>query len=128
MEKLSGTKIASFRGDIEDLRNGTIDRSVFSTERNKIVQEIGEKATKQLEKRLRTELTQGGDDIGDSRPAKKPARSNNKEGPMQMAKGGTANGKPHMYAAGGSVTDKLSPGLKALNKTRPDVVKKILGK
>ena len=162
MAELSGTKIASFRGDIEDLRNGTIDRSVFSAERNKIVQEIGEKATKQLEKRLRTELTQGGDDIGDSRPAKKPARSNTpeqlmnrlekaasteikeereklglsnnkggrikKKGPMQMAKGGMANGKPHMYAAGGSVTDKLSPGLKALNKTRPDVVKKILGK
>lgn len=46
----------------------------------------------------------------------------------QMMRGGMANKKEHMYAAGGSVTDKLSPGLKALNKTRPDVVKKILGK
>ena len=45
-----------------------------------------------------------------------------------MMRGGMANKKEHMYAAGGSVTDKLSPGLKALNKTRPDVVKKILGK
>jgi hypothetical protein len=45
----------------------------------------------------------------------------------QMMRGGMANKKEHMYAAGGSVTDKLSPGLKALNKTRPDVVKKILG-
>jgi len=46
----------------------------------------------------------------------------------KMMRGGMANKKEHMYAAGGSVTDKLSPGLKALNKTRPDVVNKILGK
>lgn len=45
-----------------------------------------------------------------------------------MMKGGMANGKVHMYAAGGAVKDNLSPGLRALNKTRPDVVKKILGK
>ena len=43
-----------------------------------------------------------------------------------MMRGGMANKKEHMYSAGGSVTDKLSPGLRALNKTRPDVVKKIL--
>ena len=112
MAELSGTKIASFRGDIEDLRNGTIDRSTFNAERDKIVEEIGEAATKQLERRLRTELSQGGDDIGDSRPAKK--------GPMQMAMGGMANGKKHMYLSnGGSVMDKLpNPGLKALAKTK----------
>jgi LysM repeat protein len=46
----------------------------------------------------------------------------------EMMKGGMANGKAHMYAAGGAVKDNLSPGLRALNKTRPDVVKKILGK
>jgi len=45
-----------------------------------------------------------------------------------MMRGGMANGKQHMYSTGGNVTDKLSPGLKALNKTRPDVVKKILSK
>ena len=45
-----------------------------------------------------------------------------------MMKGGMANGKVHMYATGGAVKDNLSPGLRALNKTRPDVVKKILGK
>ena len=39
-----------------------------------------------------------------------------------MMRGGMANGKEHMYAAGGSVND----GLKALAKTRPDVVAKIL--
>ena len=40
----------------------------------------------------------------------------------QMMRGGMANGKQHMYAAGGVVND----GLKALAKTRPDVVAKIL--
>jgi|TARA_R100001460_G_scaffold77512_1_gene118453 hypothetical protein len=44
----------------------------------------------------------------------------------KMMRGGTANKKEHMYSAGGSVTDKMNPGLRALNKTRPDVVKKIL--
>jgi hypothetical protein len=39
-----------------------------------------------------------------------------------MMRGGMANGKQHMYAAGGVVND----GLKALAKTRPDVVAKIL--
>ncbi len=51
-----------------------------------------------------------------------------KKGPMGMAAGGMANGKQHMYAAGGSVTDKLNPGLRALKKERPDVVAKILKK
>tara|TARA_R110002049_G_scaffold158863_2_gene323739 strand:+ start:1243 stop:1461 length:219 start_codon:yes stop_codon:yes gene_type:complete len=43
-----------------------------------------------------------------------------------MMRGGMANKKEHMYSAGGSVTDKMNPGLRALSKTRPDVVKKIL--
>ena len=50
------------------------------------------------------------------------------KGKPTMQKGGMANGKVHMYSAGGAVTDRLSPGLKALNKKRPDVVKKILKK
>jgi hypothetical protein len=37
-----------------------------------------------------------------------------------------ANGKVHMYSGGGNVTDKMNPGLKALAKERPDVVKRIL--
>ena len=41
---------------------------------------------------------------------------------VQMMRGGMANGKQHMYAAGGMVND----GLKSLAKTRPDVVAKIL--
>jgi len=163
MAEVSGTKIASFRGDIEDLSNGTIDRSTFNAARNEIVELVGEEKTKKLERRLRTELSQGGDDIGDSRPKKKPARSNTpeqlmnrlekaasseikeersklglsnnkggmvkKKGPMQMAMGGMANGRQHMYLSKGAlVTDNLNPGLKALAKKRPDVVRKILNK
>ena len=47
------------------------------------------------------------------KPMKKP----------EMMYGGMANNKKHMYAAGGSVKD--NPGLKALAKKRPDVVKKM---
>jgi len=56
-----------------------------------------------------------------------------KTGPLpkpkaQMMRGGMANGKPHMYSAGGSVEDKMNPGLRALQKERPDVVAKMLKK
>jgi len=52
-----------------------------------------------------------------------------KKGPMQMAMGGMANGRQHMYLSKGAlVTDNLNPGLKALAKKRPDVVRKILNK
>ena len=52
-----------------------------------------------------------------------------KKGPMKMAMGGMANGKQHMYLNKGAlVTENLNPGLKALAKERPDVVKKILKK
>ena len=44
----------------------------------------------------------------------------------KMMRGGTANGKAHMYSAGGSV--KMNPGLRALQKARPDVVANILKK
>ncbi len=46
----------------------------------------------------------------------------------QMMMGGMANGKKHMYSAGGDVTDKMNPGLRALQKERPDVVAKMLKK
>ena len=48
------------------------------------------------------------------------------KGNAAMQKGGMANGKVHMYSGGGSVTDKMNPGLKALAKKRPDVVANIL--
>ena len=42
----------------------------------------------------------------------------NKMKKTEMMKGGMANGKPHMYSNGGSVTDNLpNKGLKALAKT-----------
>ena len=44
----------------------------------------------------------------------------------KMMRGGMANKKEHMYSNGGSVTDRMNPGLKALAKKRPDVVTKIL--
>ena len=47
----------------------------------------------------------------------------------QMMRGGMANGKMHMYAAGGSVTE--NPGLKALKASGPKGMKaynKIMGK
>ena len=46
----------------------------------------------------------------------------------EMMMGGMANGKKHMYSAGGDVTDKMNPGLRALQKERPDVVAKMLKK
>ena len=52
----------------------------------------------------------------------------NGKGKAKMMRGGMANKKEHMYSAGGSVTDKLNPGLRALQKERPDVVAKILKK
>jgi hypothetical protein len=52
----------------------------------------------------------------------------NKKMKQGMMRGGMANGKPHMYSAGGSVTDNLGPGLRALQKERPDVVAKMLKK
>jgi len=42
-----------------------------------------------------------------------------------MKDGGMANGKKHMYAAGGSVT--MNPGLKALKAKSPEAFKKITG-
>ena len=47
----------------------------------------------------------------------------------QMMRGGMANGKVHMYSAGGSVTE--NPGLKALKASGPkgmEAYKKITGK
>jgi hypothetical protein len=49
-------------------------------------------------------------------------------GKAKMHGKGKANGKEHKYAAGGSVTDNMNPGLRALQKERPDVVARMLGK
>jgi len=63
-------------------------------------------------------------------PRKQPTRPTPppKGRKAQMMRGGMANGKSHMYSAGGSVEDKMNPGLRALQKERPDVVAKMLKK
>mgnify|MGYP003657046015 CR=1 FL=1 len=43
----------------------------------------------------------------------------------KMMRGGMANKKEHMYSAGGSVTDKMNPGLKALKAASPEAFNKI---
>ena len=60
--------------------------------------------------------------IGVGMAEMRKGKSKDKKGKTAMMRGGMANGKQHMYAAGGVVND----GLKALAKTRPDVVAKIL--
>ena len=62
--------------------------------------------------------------VGVKPPKKKPAETKKKK--TEMAYGGMAGGKKHMYVAGGSVTD--NPGLKALKKASPEAYKKITGK
>ena len=58
-----------------------------------------------------------------------PAKKLKEMKKAEMAMGGMANGKKHMYLNKGAlVTENLNPGLKALAKERPDVVKKILNK
>ena len=49
-----------------------------------------------------------------------------KKGKAKMMRGGMANKKEHMYAAGGSVTDNA--GLSALKKASPAAYNKITGK
>jgi len=43
-----------------------------------------------------------------------------------MMRGGMANGKEHMYAAGGAVKD--NPGLKALKAASPEAYNKVTGR
>ena len=63
--------------------------------------------------------------LGVKPPKKKPAEPKKKK-KTEMAYGGMASGKKHMYVAGGMVTD--NPGLKALKKASPEAYKKITGK
>ena len=54
---------------------------------------------------------------------KMPKKKLKAMGKAQMANGGMAYGKPHMYLAGGGVT--MNPGLKALKKASPEAFNKI---
>ena len=53
-----------------------------------------------------------------------PLKNMSRGGKATMMRGGMANKKEHMYAAGGMVND----GLKALKKASPEAYKKITGK
>ena len=53
-----------------------------------------------------------------------PLNKMSRGGKPAMMRGGMANGKQHMYAAGGMVND----GLKALKKASPEAYNKITGK
>ena len=62
-----------------------------------------------------------------SKPKQQAKKPKSKKAEMMM--GGMANGKKHMYSAGGSVTE--NPGLKALKASGPkgmEVYKKITGR
>jgi len=59
---------------------------------------------------------------------RKITKAEGKKNKAEMAYGGMANGKKHMYTAGGSVTD--NPGLRALRASGPkgmEAYKKITG-
>ena len=59
-------------------------------------------------------------------PKPRPKNMPKKSKKTEMAYGGMAGGKKHMYAAGGSVME--NPGLKALKKASPAAYNKITGK
>lgn len=78
--------------------------------------EINKQASMDRNARANAADLKAGSAMGGAKPPKPMKKP-------QMMYGGMANNKKHMYAAGGSVKD--NPGLKALAKKRPDVVKKM---
>lgn len=98
-------------------------RTILENKSDYTVQEV-----KDAKKKIR-EMNKGGDmkkevpviaiSVGMGK-MKKPKKK------TAMMRGGMANGKQHMYAAGGMV--KENPGLKALKKASPEAYKKITGK
>jgi len=78
--------------------------------------EINKQASMDRNARANAADLKAGSAMGGAKPPKPMKKP-------QMMYGGMANNKKHMYSAGGSVKD--NPGLKALAKKRPDVVKKM---
>ena len=110
------------QGLIRHLENGDV-KMAEKTLKEKL-QELENMKDSDLTKKQR-ELLERLRDKKDGIVKQKPRK---KKMPMPMKKpemmyGGMANNKKHMYAAGGSVQD--NPGLKALAKKRPDVVRKM---
>ena len=121
IEKFSGSMSRAKKAEAKEaLKNMPLPKSKpTKAERKKAVEDTKAKALMDsLEKRASKEIKEERTKLG-------LANSKSRGGmpkKVQMKNGGMANGKKHMYAAGGSVND----GLKALAKTRPDVVAKIL--
>lgn len=69
-------------------------------------------------------VTGGRDKVPMDKPKMPTKLPKSKPKKTAMMRGGMANGKQHMYAAGGMVND----GLKALKKASPEAYKKITGK
>tara|TARA_B100001094_G_scaffold250615_1_gene248178 strand:- start:97 stop:471 length:375 start_codon:yes stop_codon:yes gene_type:complete len=78
--------------------------------------EINKQASMDRNARANAADLKAGSAMGGAKPPKPMKKP-------QMMYGGMANNKKHMYSAGGSVKD--NPGLKALARKRPDVVKKM---
>ena len=69
-------------------------------------------------------VTGGRDKVPMDKPKMPTKLPKSKPKKTAMMRGGMANGKQHMYAAGGMVND----GLKALKKASPEAYNKITGK
>jgi len=121
IEEFSGTMSRAKKAEAKEaLKNMPLPKSKpTKKERKKAADDAKAKALMQsLEKRASKEIKKERTKLG-------LANSKSRGGmpkKVQMMRGGMANGKEHMYSAGGVVND----GLKALAKTRPDVVAKIL--
>jgi len=115
IEKFSGSMSRAKKAEAKEaLKNMPLPKSKPTKKQRKKAADDAKAKTlmDSLEKRASDEIKAERTKLGLQNNKKKTA----------MMRGGMANGKEHMYAAGGSVND----GLKALAKTRPDVVAKIL--
>jgi len=129
IEEFSGSMSRAKKAEAKEaLKNMPLPKSKpTKEERKKAADDAKSKELmKSLEKRASKEIKEERTKLGLANSKSRGGMP--KKNKVAMMRGGMANGKQHMYSAGGNVTDNLSPGLKALNKTRPDVVKKILGK
>ena len=137
-DEVSGAKVAqvaSLNAEIleaQKTRDPNLSAIVAKANKAKdaIRTEVGPEMMRRINAAASNPNSKGGDiskkvpviSIGVGMAEMRKGKSKDKKGKTAMMRGGMANGKQHMYAAGGSVND----GLKALAKTRPDVVAKIL--
>lgn len=135
-EKISGAKVAQVASlnaeilDAQRTRDPNLSAIVAKVNKAKdaIRTEVGTKMMLRINAAASNSKSKGGDIskkvpvISISVGMAEMRKGKGKKDKTAMMRGGMANGKEHMYAAGGMVND----GLKALAKTRPDVVAKIL--